>query len=108
MSLRTAAAMTPVPRPTPSPAWWSCLVIFAGWLLVPAVAFNVVVIDPGHGGVDQGTRWYGISEKTLSLDVAKRVEKLLRDEGVTTVMSRRTDQAVSLDDRGALANRFQN
>jgi N-acetylmuramoyl-L-alanine amidase len=73
---------------------------------VPAVAFNVVVIDAGHGGVDRGTRWYGMSEKTLTLDVAKRVETILRKEGMTTVMSRRTDKTVSLDARAAMANRF--
>jgi N-acetylmuramoyl-L-alanine amidase len=71
-----------------------------------AFAFNLVVLDPGHGGADQGTRWHGLSEKTLTLDVAKRVESILRDEGITTVMTRRSDKTVSLDARASTANRF--
>jgi N-acetylmuramoyl-L-alanine amidase len=71
-----------------------------------AEAFNVVVLDPGHGGVDGGTHWNGLLEKTLTLDVAKRVETALREDGVTTVMTRRSDKAVSLDDRARMANRF--
>ncbi len=70
------------------------------------LAFNLVVIDPGHGGADRGTHWNGLSEKILTLDVAKRVETILRDEGVTTVMTRRSDRTVSLDDRAIMANRF--
>jgi N-acetylmuramoyl-L-alanine amidase len=74
----------------------------------PAPAFQLVVIDPGHGGVDPGTSWHGLLEKTLALDVAKRLETILRDNGVTTVMTRRYDKTVSLDDRAIMANRFPN
>ncbi len=84
--------------------WALCL-----WMLVFAVqalALNLVVIDPGHGGADRGTFWNGLSEKALTLDVANRVETILRDHGVTTVMTRRTDKSVSLDDRALMANRF--
>ena len=82
-----------------------CL-LAAAMSATPALAYNVVVLDPGHGGVDGGTHWNGLLEKTLTLDVTKRVETLLRDEGVTTVMTRRSDKAVSLDDRARMANRF--
>jgi N-acetylmuramoyl-L-alanine amidase len=68
----------------------------------------VVVIDAGHGGHDQGTRWYGLAEKTLALDVAKRVETILKRNGVTTVMTRRTDKFIPLDTRAAIANRYRN
>ena len=36
---------------------------------------KTVIIDAGHGGKDKGAHWYGVSEKTLTLDVAKRVER---------------------------------
>ena len=65
----------------------------------------VVVLDPGHGGKDNGARWYGISEKTLNLDVAKRVEVLLKKRGIPVVMTRRTDTFISLDYRAKIANR---
>lgn len=75
-------------------------------LASPSLA-AVVVIDAGHGGHDRGARWYGLSEKTLALDVAKRVETILKRNGVTTVMTRRTDKFVSLDARAAIANRYR-
>lgn len=80
--------------------------LVAGVIAAPALAYNVIVIDPGHGGADRGTYWNGRTEKILTLDVAKRVETILRDEGVTTVMTRRSDKTVSLDDRAHMANRF--
>lgn len=77
-------------------------------LLAPAAhAASVVVLDAGHGGADRGTHWNRLSEKTLALDVAKRVEIILKRSGVTTVMTRRTDSTVSLDARAAVANRYR-
>ena len=73
--------------------------------LVASEAKPVVVLDPGHGGKDNGARWYGVSEKTLNLDVAKRVEVLLKKRGIPVVMTRRTDTYVSLDYRAKIANR---
>jgi N-acetylmuramoyl-L-alanine amidase len=100
--------MVPARWLTSSATWWARLFIMAGMFAATASAFNVVVLDPGHGGVDGGTHWNGLLEKTLTLDVAKRVETLLRDDGVTTVMTRRSDKSVSLDDRARMANRFPN
>jgi N-acetylmuramoyl-L-alanine amidase len=87
--------------------WWTACLLMA-WCAAPALGFNLIVIDAGHGGADRGTHWNGLSEKVLALDVAKRVETILRDNGVTTVMTRRTDKSVSLDDRAVMANRFPN
>lgn len=66
-----------------------------------------VVIDPGHGGIETGTRneTLGISEKDLNLDVSIRVRDLLEEEGVNVVMTRYDDRVVSLDDRLKIANR---
>ena len=36
---------------------------------------SLVVLDPGHGGLDSGVMAAGILEKDLTLDVAKRVER---------------------------------
>jgi N-acetylmuramoyl-L-alanine amidase len=71
-----------------------------------ANAKPVVVLDPGHGGQDNGARWYGVSEKTLNLDVAKRVETMLKKRGIPVAMTRRTDTYVTLDSRAAIANRY--
>jgi len=77
-----------------------CILVIAS-----SEAKTVVVLDPGHGGKDNGARWYGISEKTLNLDVAKRVEVLLKKRGIPVVMTRRTDTFISLDYRAKIANR---
>jgi len=65
---------------------------------------KTVIIDPGHGGKDKGAYWYGISEKTLTLDVAKKVEALLRSKGIKVLMTRKSDQYVSIQDRASIAN----
>ena len=70
-----------------------------------AGAFDTVVIDPGHGGNDEGTAWYHVKEKDATLAVAQRLEKLLRANGIQSVLTRNTDAYVSLDERAERANR---
>jgi len=69
--------------------------------------FVVVVLDPGHGGQDSGAICGGVLEKDLTLDVARRIERLLEAYGIATVMTRVGDSYVSLADRAALANRVR-
>ena len=71
-------------------------------------AFAVVVLDPGHGGQDSGAMCGGIFEKDLTLDVARRIDRLLDSEGIATLMTRVGDAYVSLADRAAFANRVRN
>lgn len=70
--------------------------------------FNVVVLDPGHGGQDSGTMKAGILEKELTLDVAHRAERRLQLKGATVLLTRNGDTHVSLTDRAAVANRQRN
>jgi len=67
--------------------------------------FAVVVLDPGHGGQDSGAMCGGVMEKDLTLDVARRIDRLLDSEGIATLMTRLGDTYVSLADRAAFANR---
>src|SRR5216117_751131 len=67
--------------------------------------FAVVVLDPGHGGQDSGAMCGGVMEKDLTLDVARRVDRLLDSEGIATLMTRLGDSYVSLADRAAFGNR---
>jgi N-acetylmuramoyl-L-alanine amidase len=69
--------------------------------------FAVVVLDPGHGGQDSGAMCAGVMEKDLTLDVARRVDRLLDSEGVATLMTRLGDSYVSLADRAAFGNRVK-
>lgn len=71
-------------------------------VIVPPVkdpAKKVVVIDPGHGGSDVGATRNGIYEKTITLDVSKKVADMLRNKGYEVVMTRATDKTVSLQER---------
>jgi N-acetylmuramoyl-L-alanine amidase len=70
--------------------------------------FAVVVLDPGHGGQDSGAMCGGVLEKDLTLDVARRIDRLLDSEGIATLMTRLGDTYVSLSDRAAFANRIRN
>ena len=47
----------------------------------------------------------GVMEKDLTLDIARRVDRLLDSEGVATLMTRLGDSYVSLADRAAFGNR---
>lgn len=65
-----------------------------------------IVIDAGHGGHDTGTIGpTGLEEKTVVLDVALRLAKLLREQGETDViLTRSTDVFIPLEERTAIAN----
>lgn len=61
----------------------------------------VVVLDPGHGGIDPGSEApNGLVEKVLTLDMAKRVELFLSEiENVDVVMTRTKDVGMSRQNR---------
>ncbi|HEY1893693.1 MAG TPA: N-acetylmuramoyl-L-alanine amidase [Chthoniobacterales bacterium] len=68
-------------------------------------SFSTVVIDPGHGGFDQGgIPGQRVPEKMVALDTALRLQKLLQRAGLRTVMTRSTDLFVPLSVRSAIAN----
>ena len=67
--------------------------------------FDVVVLDAGHGGHDEGaTGPSGLHEKDLVLDVTKRLARRLRREGLRVVLTRSSDEFLSLEERTAVAN----
>ena len=68
----------------------------------------VVMIDPGHGGVDPGAIRDGIDEKTLMLKLARSLREVLRRTGdIEVALTRDSDQFVSLPARIALAHKAQ-
>ena len=52
---------------------------------------RLIVIDPGHGGSDVGTMHGGLSEKELTLDMAKRLRAILIGRGWEVQMTRESD-----------------
>ena len=67
-----------------------------------------VVLDPGHGGKDEGATANGLVEKNLSLDVATRVEKILKPFNFPVILTRRDDTFIPLEERANIANRLEN
>ncbi len=67
---------------------------------------KIIVIDPGHGGVETGaTGPTGLREKEVTLDLARRVQRRLqRDRNLTIVLTRDVDRLIGLDERTAIAN----
>ncbi len=68
---------------------------------------KVICIDAGHGGNDTGTqnKTFKLDEKSMTLDVARRVQRLLQGQGYQVVMTRTDDRFVELEDRADIANR---
>jgi N-acetylmuramoyl-L-alanine amidase len=61
----------------------------------------VIVIDPGHGGIDEGTHAAnGVTEKAIVLEFSKRLRGRLEKTGKYRIlMTRSDDQYVTLADR---------
>lgn len=74
----------------------------------PKNEFDVVVLDPGHGGYDPGSIGYqGIYEKNIVLKIAKKVGGYLKEylPDVKVVYTRDSDEFIELEERGSIANR---
>jgi len=66
---------------------------------------TTVVIDAGHGGYDRGgIPGQRVSEKDMTLDVARRLKSVLAASGYRVVMTRDSDVFVPLGTRCAIAN----
>lgn len=105
---QSAAAPPPVPQEASPPAPVSLRAADLARPVAPQVfplAVRRVVLDPGHGGQSIGTRTpSGLTEKELTLDIARRLEGLLTASGFEVLMTRRDDRAVALEERARQAN----
>ncbi len=103
----------------------SCFTLFAWlcgvgavWISHPASAAPTpakrapfrVVIDPGHGGSDEGATYksgsFKISEKQLTLLIALEAAEQLRARGFQVHLTREDDSEVSVPERTKIANRL--
>ncbi len=65
----------------------------------------VVVLDPAHGGPDQGARGSsGISESDVVLSFARLLRISLEAQGLRVILTRQDNEDPSFDDRSKLAN----
>ncbi|MDD5302204.1 MAG: N-acetylmuramoyl-L-alanine amidase [Elusimicrobia bacterium] len=98
-----------------TPAWNRFApALLAAALAVPSLAMNPaspilpapgqpmtpVIIDPGHGGDDEGAIVRGLREKDIALVFAKKLKaRLARNADLPVVLTRDTDRYVTLDGR---------
>lgn len=71
-----------------------------------APRLKTIVLDPGHGGKDQGAAnvRYGLTEESLNLQVALGLAKRLDAAGFRVALTRRDDRYLSLGQRTQMAN----
>lgn len=71
----------------------------------PYYTIDTIVLDPGHGGKDPGAIGrYGIKEKSVVLDLAKRLKKILEKKNLRVILTRDSDRFISLRKRTEFAN----
>lgn len=75
-------------------------------LPLPTSGVRTIVIDPGHGGEEDGAKGArGTLEKTLTLAVARRLKSALETRlGARVLLTRDDDRMLPLDERAAFAN----
>jgi N-acetylmuramoyl-L-alanine amidase len=61
-----------------------------------------VVVDAGHGGTDPGTNSGGVVEKTVTLAIARDLQRELEARGIDVVMTRTSDRLVPWSRRAPL------
>ena len=60
---------------------------------------GLIIIDPGHGGIDGGAVKAGINEKDINLDVSKMIAQILTKKGYKVELTRWDDRTMSLEER---------
>jgi N-acetylmuramoyl-L-alanine amidase len=65
---------------------------------------GTIIIDPGHGGKDPGAQVGGVNEAEITLAVGKELKSRLEALGYKALMTRETDDYVSLDARPKFAS----
>lgn len=60
---------------------------------------RIIVIDVGHGGKDGGVEIDGFLEKDLTFEIAKKILALNTDAKIKIILTRESDDFISLEDR---------
>ena len=65
----------------------------------------VIVIDPGHGGMDGGASSVdGTLEKDINLEIALKLKEIAEEYPVDVVMTRENDVSLHTDDSASIRN----
>jgi N-acetylmuramoyl-L-alanine amidase len=104
-------AQIPAPPPTqqtPTPPQQPAPALNPAPTAPPAHIGPVIVINPAHGGTDEGARAdNGLLEKNVALILARMLRSEFERQGFRVVMTRNDDSNPSYEDRAAVANAFR-
>ncbi len=69
-------------------------------------SIKTIILDAGHGGKDPGAvgRRLRIKEKNLTLAISKKLKNILERHGIKVIMTRDSDNFISLPKRASIAN----
>ncbi|MGI6077195.1 MAG: N-acetylmuramoyl-L-alanine amidase family protein [Fastidiosipilaceae bacterium] len=71
----------------------------------------VIFLDCGHGGIDAGTVYpvyapHEVLEKDINIEIGKRLKPMLEEMGATVIMTRDTDDFISIYYRSAMVGEY--
>ena len=76
---------------------------FQQWNL--PLAGKVIIIDPGHGGVDGGAAFKGVIEKNITLPISLKLRDYLQEQGALVLMTREKDGDLADPDSKSIRER---
>ncbi len=81
------------------------ILFFAAWEREPettvlsySVANKIIVVDPGHGGVDSGASRGNIEEQEITLAIARRLTEYLSQAGAMVILLRENESDLAGDE----------
>ena len=76
---------------------------FQAWNL--PLAGKVIIIDPGHGGIDGGAVFKGVIEKNVTLPISLQLRDYLQEQGALVLMTREEDVDLADERAGTVRER---
>lgn len=71
-----------------------------------SVSGKIIAVDPGHGGIDPGSKGNsGMEEEEITLAVSQKLKEILTGAGAIVIMTRESDMDLSDPDGGRLITR---
>lgn len=85
---------------------------FIFFLFFPIKNFGqTILIDPGHGGIEEGTVYFeknkSIKEKDITLEISKKIYEGFSKKNYTVFLTRSVDRTVTLNERAELAEKVK-
>lgn len=69
---------------------------------------RLVVLDPGHGGIDAGKIGVnGAEEKEINLNISLKIKKFLEENDISVIMTRESDERLADTQKGDLKERVR-